>query len=83
MDLALRKRPPMHSIPGPCPPCWDRFYRFTEIRVLGSVFLFLFSFLSRYLKARVLCSDGPCAILLSHLGVLSALRGTGLLSPMG
>lgn len=72
MDLALRKRPPMHSIPGPAPHDGDRFYWFTEIGVLRGGFLFLFSFLSRYLKARVLYCDGPCVILLFHLGILSA-----------
>lgn len=46
--------------------------------------MFLFSFLSRYLKARVLYCDGPCVILLLHPGVLSTWRGTGLLStPLG
>lgn len=52
MDLALRKRPPMHSVPAP--RSGDRFYCFTHIRALGVGFLFLFSFIPRYLKARVL-----------------------------
>lgn len=80
----MRKRPPMHSIPGPCPPHQGQIllvYRDTSV---GGCFLFLFSFLSRYRKARVLYCDGPCVILLLHPGVLSTWRGTGLLStPLG
>lgn len=38
MDLALRKRPPMHSIPGPCPPRWGQILLLYRDRTVGEWF---------------------------------------------
>lgn len=82
MDLALRKRPPMHSNPGPCPPRWGQILLVYRDISVGGGFLFLFSFISRYLKARVLYCGGPCVTLLFHPGLLSAPLGPRGVSPV-
>ncbi|NXT13929.1 ETV5 protein, partial [Prunella fulvescens] len=71
VDLALRKHPPMLSIPGPCPPHWRQILLVCRDISVGGGFLVLFSLLCTYLKAGVLYCDGPGVTLLFHLGVLS------------